>query len=148
MGTVTEARAGVAEAEQLTDEVEKAADRVDKVLDNMEQLMTAFNSGSAEQNSEPFDIDSYLLAIERLDSTIKEANQLLLSTERLASQDHSMGALFDRLLWTGTILILILCVAIFFTMLIYRAAARHIVPRSSFEQASIPEKKATTRGIE
>jgi hypothetical protein len=35
-------------------------------------------------------------------------------------------------------LILILCVAVFITMLIYRAAARHIVARSSFEPVGPP----------
>jgi hypothetical protein len=58
---------------------------------------------------------------------------LLLSTERLTGGEDAMGGIFDRILWTGSILILILCVAVFITMLIYRAAARHIVPRSSFE---------------
>lgn len=144
MGTVSDARAGVAEADQLTEQIEKAAARVDEVLVNMDRLVTGFNSGLAAQNPESFDIDSYLLAIERLNTTIQQANQLLLSTERLASQDHSMGALFDRLLWTGTILILVLCVAIFFTMLIYRATVRHIVPRSNLEQVAVPGSKAAS----
>ena len=49
-----------------------------------------------------------------------------------------MGGVFDKGLWTGTILILILCVAVFVTMRVYRAAARHIVPRSSFEYVGPP----------
>lgn len=49
-----------------------------------------------------------------------------------------MGGVLTNVLWTGTILILILCVAVFVTMLIYRAAARHIVPRSSFEYVGPP----------
>ncbi len=63
---------------------------------------------------------------------------MLLSTERLTGGEGAMGGVFDRVLWTGTILILVLCVAVFFTMLIYRAAARHIVARSSFEYVGPP----------
>ena len=135
MGTVSDARAGVAEADQLTVELEKTTNNINEVLKNADLLLTRFDSDSeaGTQDSEPFDLDSYVLAINQLSNAIREANTLLLSTERLTSQEHAMGAIFDRALWTGTILILILCVAIFVTMLIYRAAARHIVPRSSFE---------------
>ena len=99
--------------------------------------------------SEPFDIDSYVNAINQLTVTIQEANTLVLSTERLTGGETMIGGVFDRVLWTGTILILILCVAVFVTMLIYRAAARHIVARSSFEYVGPPpdsEKRSPEKG--
>ncbi len=77
-------------------------------------------------------------AIKELTITIREANTLLLSTERLTGGEDMIGGVFDQVLWTGTILIIILCVAVFITMLTYRAAARHIVPRSSFEYVGPP----------
>jgi len=88
--------------------------------------------------SEPFDINPYDNAIKDLTVAIREANTLLLSTERLTGGEGAMGDVFNRVLWTGTVLILVLCVAVFFTMLIYRAAARHIVARSSFENVGPP----------
>lgn len=139
-GAVREARAGLADADKLTINLEKMTNAVNEVLLNADKLMARFDSGSEDTktDSEPFDINSYVNAIRTLTITIQEANTLLLSTERLTGGEEMMGGVFDRILWTGTILILILCVAIFITMLVYRAAARHIVPRSSFEYVGPP----------
>ena len=79
-----------------------------------------------------------MIAARELTIAIREANTLMLSAERLSGGENLIGGIFDRALWTGTILILILCVPIFVTMLIYRAAARRIVPRSSLEYAGPP----------
>ncbi len=139
-GLVREARAGLADADKLAIDLEKTTNAVNEVLLNADKLMARFDSGSedTEADSEPFDIDSYVIAIKELTITIREANTLLLSTERLAGGEEMMGGVFDRVLWTGTILILILCAAVFITMLTYRAVARHIVPRSSFEYVGPP----------
>ena len=139
-GLVSEARAGLADADKLAIDLEKTTNAVNEVLLNADKLMARFDSDSkdTEADSEPFDINSYVNAIRELTITIREANTLLLSTERLTGGEEIMGGVFDRVLWTGTILILILCVAVFITMLTYRAAARHIVPRSSFEYVGPP----------
>ena len=139
-GLVSEARAGLADADKLAIDLEKTTNAVNEVLLNADKLMARFDSGSedTEADSEPFDIDSYVIAIKELTITIREANTLLLSTERLTGGEDMMGGVFDQVLWTGTILIIILCVAVFITMLTYRAAARHIIPRSSFEYVGPP----------
>ena len=133
--TVSEVRNGLGDANKLTIDLEKVTKAINEVLLNADKFMERFDSDSEidESVSEPFDINSYVTAIKELTVAIQEANTLLLSTERLASHENTMGGVFDRVLWTGTILILILCVAVFVTMLIYRAAARHFVPRSNFE---------------
>jgi len=115
--------------------------------------MVRFDSGpEGGDAAEPFDINIYVNAIKELSVALREANTLMLSTERLTGGESAMGGVFDRVLWTGTVLILILCVAVFVTMLIYRAAARHIVPRSSFEYVgpspdneTLPEQAPSTR---
>ncbi len=134
-GTVSEVRAGITDADKLAIDLQKTTSGINEVLLNADKLMARFDSGLEDGDvaSEPFDIDSYVNAIKELTIAIQEANTLLLSTERLTGGEDAMGGVFDRILWTGSILILILCVAVFITMLIYRAAARHIVPRSSFE---------------
>jgi hypothetical protein len=134
-GIVSEARKGIGDADKLAVDLEKTSKAITEVLLNADKVMARFDSGPEvdESGSEPFDINSYVIAIKELTVAIHEANTLLLSTERLSSGENMMGGVFDKVLWTGTILILILCVAVFVTMLIYRAAARHIVPRSSFE---------------
>jgi len=146
-GLVSEARAGLADADKLAIDLEKTTNAVNEVLLNADKLMARFDSGSKDTaaDSEPFDINSYVEAIKELTIAIQEANTLLLSTERLTSGEDMMGGVFDRVLWTGTILILILCVAIFITMLTYRAAARHIVPRSSFEYVGPPPTQSQDR---
>ena len=138
--TVGEARAGLADADKLAIDLEKTTIAINEVLLNADKLMARFDSGfeGDESVSEPFDINSYVDAIKELTITIQEANTLLLSTERLTSGENTMSGVFDRVLWTGTILILILCVAVFITMLTYRAVARRIIPRSSFEYVGPP----------
>jgi hypothetical protein len=139
-GAVSEVRAGLADADKLTVGLQKTASGINEALINADKLMARFDSGSdgGDTASEPFDINSYVIAIKEFTVAIREANTLLLSTERLTGGEAMMGGVFDRVLWTGTILILILCVAVFITMLIYRAAARHIVARSSFEYVGPP----------
>jgi hypothetical protein len=139
-GAVSEVRAGLADADKLTLDLQKTTSGINEALINADKLMARFDSGSegGDADSEPFDISSYVIAIKELTTAIREANTLLLSTERLTGGEAMMGGVFDRVLWTGTILILILCVAVFITMLIYRAAARHIVARSSFEYVGSP----------
>ncbi len=139
-GTVSEVRAGLADADKLTVNLQKTASGVNEALINADKLMARFDSGSegGDAASEPFDINVYVGAIKELIVAIREANTLLLSAERLTGGEATMGGVFNRVLWTGTILILILCVAVFITMLIYRAAARHIVARSSFEPVGPP----------
>jgi len=146
-GLVSEARAGLADADKLAIDLEKTTNAVNEVLLNADKLMARFDSKSkdTEADSEPFDINSYVNAIKELTITIREANTLLLSAERLTGGEEMMGGVFDRVLWTGTILILILCVAVFITMLTYRAAARHIVPRSSFEYVGPPPAQSQER---
>ncbi|MCK5364988.1 MAG: hypothetical protein KAR22_18550, partial [Gammaproteobacteria bacterium] len=131
-GTVSEVRAGLADADKLTLDLQKTTSGINEALINADKLMARFDQGpeGGDVPSEPFDINPYDNAIKDLTTAIREANTLLLSTERLTGGEAMMGGVFDRVLWTGTILILILCVAVFFTMLIYRAAARHIVARS------------------
>ncbi len=139
-GTVSEVRGGLADADKLAVSLQKTTSGVNEALINADKLMARFDTGSegGDVASEPFDINSYVNAITKLTVAIREANTLLLSTERLTGSEGTMGGVFDRVLWTGTILILILCVAVFVTMLIYRAAARHIVARSSFEYVGPP----------
>ncbi|GMQ76702.1 MAG: hypothetical protein BMS9Abin01_1992 [Gammaproteobacteria bacterium] len=139
-GAMSEVRAGLADADKLTVNLQKTASGVNEALINADKLMARFDSGSegGDAASEPFDINSYANAIKELTVAIREANTLLLSTERLTGGEGTMGGVFNRVLWTGTILILILCVAVFITMLIYRAAARHIVARSAFEPVGPP----------
>ena len=139
-GTMREVRAGLADADKLTVGLQKTTSGVNEALINADKLMARFEPESERGDvaSEPFDIDSYVNAIKEFTIAIREANTLLLSTERLTGGEAIMGGVFDRVLWTGTILILILCVAVFITMLIYRAAARHIVARSSFEYVGAP----------
>jgi len=145
--TVGEARAGIADADKLAIDLGKTSNAINEVLLNADKLMLRFESGSEadESTSEPFDINSYVDATRELAITIREANTLLLSTERMTSGENMMGGVFDRVVWTGTILILILCVAVFFTMLTYRAVARHIVPRSSFEYVGPPPADSQDR---
>ncbi len=150
-GTMSEVRAGLADADKLTVNLQKTTSGVNEVLVNADKLMARFDSGpeSGDVASEPFDIDSYVNAINQLTVTIREANTLVLSTERLTGGETMIGGVCDRVLWTGTILILILCVAVFVTMIIYRAAARHIVARSSFEYVGPPpdsEKRSPEKG--
>jgi hypothetical protein len=139
-GTMSEVRAGLADADKLAVSLQTTTSGVNEALINADKLMARFDSGSdgGDAASEPFDIDSYVNAIKEFTIAIREANTLLLSTERLTGGEAMLGGVFDRVLWTGTILILILCVAVFITMLIYRAAARHIVARSSFEYVGAP----------
>ncbi len=139
-GTFSEVRGGLADADKLAIDLEKTTSTINEALVNADKLMARFEKGTegAEAPSEPFDIDSYVNAITKLTVAVREANTLLLSTERLTGGEGTTGGIFDRVLWTGTILILILCVAVFVTMLIYRAAARHIVARSSFEYVGPP----------
>ncbi len=134
-GTVSAVRAGLADADKLTLSLQETAGGINEALITADKLMARFDSGAegGDAASEPFDINVYAGAIKDLTVAIREANTLLLSTERLTGGDAMIGGVFDRVLWTGTILILILCVAVFITMLVYRAAARHIVARSSFE---------------
>jgi hypothetical protein len=143
-GAVSEVRAGLADADKLTLNLQKTTSGVNEVLINADKLMARFDSGSegGDVASEPFDINSYVNAINQLTVAIREANTLVLSTERLTGGETMIGGVFDRVLWTGTKLILILCVAVFVTMLIYRAAARHIVARSSFEYVGPPPDKS------
>ena len=150
-GTLGEVRAGLADADKLTVNLQKTTSGVNDALINADKLMARFDSGSegGDVASEPFDIDSYVNAINQLTVAIQEANTLVLSTERLTGGETMIGGVFDRVLWTGTMLILILCVAVFVTMLIYRAAARHIVARSSFEYVGAPpdsEKRSPDKG--
>jgi hypothetical protein len=139
-GTFSEVRGGLADADKLAIDLEKTTSTINEALVNADKLMARFEKGTegAEAPPKPFDINSYVNAITKLTVAIREANTLLLSTERLTGGQGTMGGVFDRVLWTGTILILILCVAVFVTMLIYRAAARHIVARSSFEYVGPP----------
>jgi flagellar hook-basal body complex protein FliE len=143
-GTASEVRAGLADADKLAVTLHKTTSSVNEALINADKLMARFDLGSngADSASEPFDINSYVNAIQELTVAIREANTLLLSTERLTGGESAMAGIFDRVLWTGTILILILCVAVFITMLIYRAAARHIVARSSFDPVDPPADKS------
>jgi len=139
-GTVSAVRAGITDADKLAIDLQRTTSGINEVLLNADRLMTRFDAGvkDGDVDSEPFDINNYVNAIRELTIAIQEANTLILSTERLTGGEYAMGGVFDRVLWTGTILILILCVAVFITMLIYRAAARHIVPRSSFEYLGPP----------
>ena len=139
-GIVSETRKGIGDADKLAIDLEKTTRAINEVLLNTDKLMARFDTGAEvdKSASEPFDINSYVGAIKELTIAIQEANTLVLSTERIANRENPMGGVFDQALWTGTILILILCVAVFITMLIYRAAARHIVPRSSFEYVGPP----------
>ncbi len=143
-GTASEVRAGLADADKLAVTLHKTTSSVNEALINADKLMARFDLGSngADSASEPFDINSYVNAIQELTVAIREANTLLLSTERLTGGESAMAGVFDRVLWTGTILILILCVAVFITMLIYRAVARHIVARSSFDPVDPPPDKS------
>jgi hypothetical protein len=139
-GIVSEARKGIGDADKLVIDLEKTSKAITEVLLNADKVMARFDSGPevGESDSEPFDINSYVIATRELTIAIREVNTLMLSAERLSGGENLIGGVFDRALWTGTILILILCVAIFFTMLVYRAAARHIVPRSSLEYVGPP----------
>ena len=139
-GTFSEVRGGLADADKLAIDLEKTTSTINEALINADKLMARFDQGpeGGDVTSEPFDINPYDNAIKDLTVAIREANTLLLSTERLTGGEGPMGDVFNRVLWTGTILILILCVAVFITMLIYRAAARHIVARSSFEYVPPP----------
>ena len=143
-GTVSEVRAGLADADKLAIDLHKTTSSVNDALINADKVMARFDleSKSADATSEPFDVTIYLDAIKELTVAIREANTLLLSTERITGGESAMGGIFNRVLCTGTILILILCVAVFITMLIYRAAARHIVARSSFEYVGPPPDKS------
>ena len=133
--TVNTVREGLADADKLAVNVRQTAGGINEALVNADKLMARFESDiySSDDDSVPFNINEYVLAIKELTIAIQEANTLLLSTERITGGADALGGVFNRVLWTGTILILILCVAVFITMLIYRAAARHIVARSSFE---------------
>ncbi len=144
-GAVSEVRAGLADADKLAIDMQKTTTGINEALINADKLMARFDLGSegGDAASEPFDINSYVNALKELAVAIREANTFLLSTERLTGGEGTMGGVFDRILWTGTILILILCVAVFITMLIYRAAARHIVARSSFEYVGPPPDSKT-----
>jgi hypothetical protein len=152
-GAVSEVRAGLADADKLTIDLQKTTSGINEALINADKLMARFDSGpEGGDASEPFDINTYVNAIKELSIALREANTLMLSTERLTGGEGAMGGVFNRVLWTGTILILILCVAVFVTMLIYRAAARHIVPRSSFEYVGpspdsekLPKQAPSTR---
>ncbi len=139
-GTFSEVRGGLADADKLAIDLEKTTSTINEALINADKLMARFDQGpeGGDVTSEPFDINPYDNAIKDLTVAIREANTLLLSTERLTGGEGAMGGVFDRVLWIGTILILILCVAVFITMLIYRAAARHIVARSSLEYVGPP----------
>lgn len=138
-GTINTLRTGLADADQLAVNLNKTAGGVNTVLLSADKLMARFDSeAGADADAEAFNLNSYVLAIKELTLAIQEANTLILSTERLTGGADAMGGVFTRVLWTGTILILILCVAVFITMLIYRAAARHIVARSSFEYVAPP----------
>jgi len=139
-GTINTLRAGLADADKLAVDVNITAGGINAALLSADKLMARFDTEASADDaaSEPFDLNSYVLAIKELTLAIQEANTLVLSTERLTGGADAMGGVFNRVLWTGTILILILCVAVFITMLIYRAAARHIVARSSFEYVPPP----------
>jgi hypothetical protein len=140
-GTLSEVRGGLVEADRLAISLEKTTNSVNQVLITAEKLMGQFAESPEKSaaTTEPFDIESYVGAIKELSITIHDANTLLLSTERLTGKESAMVAgMFDRVLWTGTMLIGILCVAVFITMLIYRAAARHIVAQSSFDPVLPP----------
>ena len=140
-GTVSTMREGLADADKLAIDVHKTAGGINEALLSADKLMARFES-EPDSSGEDFDLNSYVLAIKELTIAIQEANTLLLSTERLTGGADAMGGIFNRVLWTGTILILILCVAVFVTMLIYRAAARHIVARSSFEYVVPPPERS------
>lgn len=143
-GTVSAMREGLADADKLAVNVHKTAGGINEALLSADKLMARFES-EPDSSGEDFELNSYVLAIKELTIAIQEANTLLLSTERLTGGGgaDAMGGIFNRVLWTGTILILILCVAVFVTMLIYRAAARHIVARSSFEYVPPPPERST-----
>ena len=141
-GTVSAMREGLADADKLAVDVHKTAGGINEALLSADKLMARFES-EPDSSGEDFELNSYVLAIKELTIAIQEANTLLLSTERLTGGADAMGGIFNRVLWTGTILILILCVAVFVTMLIYRAAARHIVARSSFEYVPPPPERST-----
>ncbi len=139
-GTVSAVRAGLADADKLAIDLQATTSGINEALINADKLMARFDTGPEDSSaaSEPFDINNYVSAIQELTIAIQEANTLLLSTERITGSESLTGGVFNRVLWTGTILILILCVAVFVTMLVYRAAARHIVARSSFEYVGPP----------
>jgi len=144
-GTINTLRAGLADADKLAIDVNTTAGGINAALLSADKLMARFDSEASadDADAEAFDLGSYVLAIKELTLAIHEANTLVLSTERLTGGADAMGGVFNRVLWTGTILILILCVAVFITMLIYRAAARHIVARSSFEYVPPPSPPQT-----
>jgi hypothetical protein len=139
-GAVSELRAGIVDADKLAVDVGNTSVNINQALESADKLMARFEKPDTGEPSEPFDINSYNETIRNLTIAIQELNTLALSAERLTGGESAFDSLFDRILWTGTLLIVILMVAVFFTMLTYRAVARRIIPQSSFEPVSTPPK--------
>ena len=134
-GVIAETRRGLEDANRLAVDLEKTTLAINEVVVNTDRLLERFDFApdAAGTSSEPFDINSYIAALQELTVAIREANTLVLATERVVHGDNLVEDVFDKVLRVGSILILIFCIGLFITMLVYRAAARHIVPRSSFE---------------
>jgi len=128
-GAMSEVRAGLADADKLAATLGDTTVAVNEALLSADRLMARFDTGGEAKPAaagEPFDINAYTEAIRELTVAIQEANTLVLATERFVGAEAPIVDIFDRVLWTGALLILILCIAAFFTMLVYRAAARRL----------------------
>lgn len=142
--TFSATRGSLVDANTLAINLQKTTSTINEALINADKLVAHFDTGPKPEDadSKPFDINVYVHAIEQLTIALREANALVLSTSNLADPTGATSGVVNSVLWTGSILILVLCVAVFITMLIYRAAARHIVPRSSFEYVGPTQEKA------
>ena len=125
-------KTSLSDADRLTVHLGETTGVIKETLETADKLMARFDKGAsaATEPAEPFDLAGYVEAIRELTVTLQEANTLVLSTERIVGAESPIANVFDRVIWAGTLLILILCVAAFFTMLLYRAAVRRIFVES------------------
>lgn len=121
-------KTSLSDADRLTVHLGETSVMIKEAIDSADRMMGRFDkeAPATAEPSEPFDLASYVEAIRELTVTIQEANTLMLSTERIIGNESPIANVFNRVLWVGTLLIVILCVAAFFTMLAYRAAVRRI----------------------
>jgi hypothetical protein len=91
-GTLEQVDLAFKSLEKTTSDIEKLLQRTqqtavtaNELVVNVDRLVARFESKEPKQPSKPFDIDEYINAIEKIQSTVNDLNQLVLSVDRTSA---------------------------------------------------------------
>lgn len=145
-GTFANLQKTTADAERLLAGTQKTGLIFQNLVQSVDKLAARFESKGTEEPARPFDIKDYTEALERLQNTVQNLNELVITVDQTSSLwitnitkefNDAADKRVDHIFWRLAELFAIIAVMVLILVFLNNLFRRRLVPESSMKPESI-----------